>query len=365
VECGFKERGEELETRDQRLETEIQGGFMKKTYLIFAAFLAMLCSCAAPQEKTMTEAYWTFSRPVLFTPENLLSKDPAIKDKAMNDYSALEQDSKEKVITYIAYMLADEKDALARHEIFDLLRDINAGPFVVAPLVRAYGAARSETRRAEISQFINEYKLSELELPQLIKLFAEKDWDTKIKAIRVLSSMKAAAGPALPEIINAMHETGPSYGLYEEVFDFAAKINMEAMLAAAALDLAAPVRELRESALRKMYQVYIGGESAPSDRQSALKTMVRIMFKGEPELSGLSKKLLEKSGTDGAKAAAAEFEAYNNMKVKSMKDLTTKKMNRRFANEEDDMYLTLKLYYIKQGRNDAVKTIFDPAKSRI
>jgi hypothetical protein len=338
---------------------------MKKMYLIFIAAVAMFCSCAAPQEKKLTEEYWTFSRPILFTPENLLSKDPAIKDKAMNDYSALERDSKEKVITYIAYMLADEKEALARHEIFDLLRDINAGPFVVAPLVRVYGVVRSEARRTEISQFINEYRLSELELPELVKLLSGKDWDTKIKAIRVLSSMKAAAGPALPEIINAMHETGPSYGLYEEIFDFARIINKEAMLASVALDFAGPVREIRESALRKMYQVYIGGESAPSDRQTALKIMVRALFSGDEELSGLSKKLLEKSGTDAAKAAAAEFDAYNNMKVKSMKELTAVKMQKKFADEEDDLYLTLKLYYIKQGRNESVKAIFDPAKNRI
>jgi len=337
---------------------------MNKVCLVSAALAFVLCACASPQEKKMTEEFWTFSKPAFFTPENLLVADTAVKEKALADYAALDQDSKEKVITYIAYMLADEKDALIRHEIFDLLRDINAGPFVVAPLIRAYGGARLAAVRTEISQFINEYKPYKLGLSSLVKLLGEKNWDTRIKAIRVLSSMKAMAGPALPEIINVMHETGPSYGLYEEIFDFAQGINREALLASVALDIAGPLNEIIESAMRKMYGVYTDDQSSKGDRETALKSLTRTLYNGDAEHAELAKNLLERSGTEEAKTQLSEHDAYKKMKVKSMEKLTKVKILKKFAEEEDDLYLTLKLYLIKQGRNDAIKAIFDPSKRR-
>lgn len=337
------------------------GGDMRKTYLI--VFLAViLCSCAAPQEKKLTEEFWNFSRPVLFTPANMLSEDYEVKARALLDYTALEDDSKKKVITYLAYMLADERDVLVRHNILDLLRDIKAGPFVIAPLVRAYGGAKAAEMRVEISHFIREYRPSMAELPQLVKLLEEKDWDTRIKAISIISSMKSKAGSALPEIIQVMQKTGQSYGIYGECYDLAEKINSEAMLAAAALDLAGPKPEIRESALRKIYEVYTDEQTKPADRQMAFKSIARVLYTGDEPLAVLASRMLEKTGFEEAKAKTAEFEAYKNMKVESMKALAAEKMDKKFSEELENMYLTLKLYYIKQGRADAVITIFDPSK---
>jgi HEAT repeat protein len=335
---------------------------MKKVYMAMAITAAVFCSCAAPQEKTMTEEYWTFSRTVLFTPENLISENSQIRAKALADYTALEDDSKKQVITYLAYMLADEKDALKRHEILDLLRDIKAGPYVVAPLIRAYGSAKFPGVRTEISQFINEYKPSTLEPAALISLFDDKNLETKIKAIRVLAAMKSKAGPALPEIIKLMHQTGPSYGLYAECFDYGAQISKGAMLAAAALDIGSRDRNIRESALRKIYEVYKNEKSTNAERDDSFKAIIRIIYTGDEEFSGLAKKMLEDSGFQETRLKIAEYDAYKNMKVESMKALTEANLKKKFAGEEDDLYMTLKLYYIEHGRKDAVNSIVDPVK---
>src|SRR5512134_1390608 len=105
---------------------------MKGTLLVLSVAAVILCSCAAP-EKTMTEEYWVLSQPVVFWPENMLSDDLTVRAKALTGYTELDADSKKKVITYLAYMLADEKDASKRHDIFDLLRDIKAGSLAIRP----------------------------------------------------------------------------------------------------------------------------------------------------------------------------------------------------------------------------------------
>jgi HEAT repeat protein len=341
-----------------------KGGNMKKIITGIIAVFVVITGCAAPQEKKLIEEYMDFSRTVLFTPEKMLSKDYEVKAKALLDYTALEPDSKKVVDTYLAYMLADEEDASIRHEILDLLRDVKAGPFVVAPLIRAYGGAHYAAVRTEISQFIKEYKPSNLELPGLIKLLEEKDWDTRIKAIRVMATMKSKAGPAFPEILDVMRETGPSYGLYAECFDNAEQIDAGAAFSAAELDLISPSHEIKESALRKIYEVYTAEQIPEKKRKDALRAMERVMYGADAELSLLSKKMMEESGRKDARLKLEEFEAYKNMKVASMKELADIKMKSKFAEEEDNIYLTLKLYYLKNNREDAVKSIFDPLKGR-
>lgn len=330
---------------------------MKKILFASAVAAIVLCSCAAPEEKKMTEEYWTLSQPMVFWPEDMLSEDLEVRAKALVDYPALTDDSKKKVITYLVYMLADEKDASKRHDIFDLLRDIKAGPLAIRPLIQAYGRARQAGARTEISRFIAETRPAKLSPAEIGALLEDKNWDVRIKAARVLSTMKTKAGSSFPEIINAMRQTGPSYGLYEEFYDLAAEINADAAFASAALDLAGGSKDLKESAMRILYETYTGEKASVPLKNRALQALVRVLFTGDAEFSGMAKKMLEESGTAGAKAKIAEFEAFKSMKVISMKDLTAEKMNKKFAEEEDDIYLTLKLYYSANGRADAVKDI--------
>jgi hypothetical protein len=330
---------------------------MKKISFVIMLFAVILSGCSTPQPKPMKAEYWAFVQPVVFSPVNLLSDDNAIRAKAEDDYNALTADSKEKVLTYIAYSLADEKEAETRHKIFDTLREHKAGGFIIAPLVKAYGANGADTARNEIEEFINEYRPAQFGMEGLRGLLKERDLQTRLAAIRLLSEMKDSAAPAFPEIIGVMRDTGPRYGVYSEIYNYAAEINADAALAAVSLDLENASPYIRESALRKMKGIYLPEIIKPKHQEIAFRCIVRAMYGQDAELSKTAREILMDTGWEEALTAVHDFDGIPKMKVQSMKELTIKKLKERFAAERSDDMLTLKFFLQKAGRPDAADAL--------
>jgi hypothetical protein len=326
---------------------------MKKILIVSILALALLSGCAAPKPQPLDMEYWPLTQIITFVPENLISQDREIRAKAIADYNLLTDDSKQKVATYLAYTLADENDPAIRHLTYDMIRYLKPGGWIVTPLVKAYGAGSSEAAREEIGRFIKEFNPSGFDLNGLRELLKEKGWAIRLTAMKQLSLMKTKAWPAMPEILQVMRETGPSYGIYEDCYDYAAVINLDAALAAVALDIKEKSPYIRESALRTLDEVYRENAGNPGAVKTALNAMIRAMYGDDAELSKTARDMLESSGSKDALLAVHDFDGMPKMKVISMKQLTIKKLKERFDSEEDDLRLTLRFFYEKAGRQDA------------
>ncbi len=327
--------------------------------VLLAALAAAGCS-SAPERRPMAAEYWTFSKTVFFQPEDLLSGDKAAREKAYKDFEVLTEESKEKVRTYLIYLLTDEKSPARTHMIIDALRAVKTGTLALPALIKAYAAATDELSRIEISQFISEFKPSAMDAKKLREMLGDSDRAVRLMALRILCSMRSAAAPAMPEILEMMRQSGPSYGLYAEMAVCASMISAEALAYSVSLDMACGSPETMESALRFAAKVLANSEASKSQKEILQKALVRVMYGGNDELSAEARKILSEKGNAEAVKKTSEFAAFKAIRTQSMKKLAAEKLEKRFREQLDDTYIGLKLFYARNGRQDAVKSIPDP-----
>ncbi len=332
---------------------------IKKTITGFALACLFLYGCASPPpaQKQMAREYWTFTKFFSFFPDNLLSSTPEVRQKAFNDFKIMDPPSKQRVLTYLAYTLGDEQDPEIRRMTFNVIRDLKAGEYIVVPLILAYGNNNSDIARREIKRFIMEYNPSKFDLDALKDLLNENKWETKLMAMEVISMMKAKAGPAFPDITEGMCQTGPSYGIYAECYDFAESINKDATMASVALDIKNKSDRIRESALRKLNDIFKQSRVKTKAWDIAFHGIVRALYSDDAELSSIARGMLTDSAMPEAVKAVNDYDAIMSMKVAGMKDAALKKAKLEFANEETGLYAMLKAYYEKVGRSDAAKKL--------
>ena len=310
-----------------------------------------------PAPKPMAKEYWSLSTLFSFFPDNLLSLSPEVRQKAFDDFKIMDQPSKERVLTYLAYTLGDEQDPEIRRMTFNVIRELKGGEYIVVPLILAYGNNNSEIARREIKRFIMEYNPSKFDLDALKDLLNEKKWETKLMAMEAISMMKAKAGPAFPDITEGMCQTGPSYGIYAECYDYAESINKDATMASVALDLKNKSDRIRESALRKLNEILKQNAVKTKAWDIAFHGIVRALYSDDPELSSIAREMLTDAATPETTKAVDDYDTTMNMKVASMKDAALKKAKLEFANQETSLYQMLKEYYEKVGRDDAAKKL--------
>jgi len=333
---------------------------MEKFLAGITLILVLFWGCASqPQaaQKPMASEYWKFTEHFDFFPENLLSITPQIKQKALDDFKNMDATSKQRVLTYLAYTLGDEQDPEVRRRTYNILRELKAGEFIVTPLILAYGNNSSEIARLEIKRFIMEYNPSKFDLQALRDLLHNTKWETKLMAMKALSMMKQKADVALPDITDGMCQAGPSYGVYAECYDFAEMINKDATVASVALDLKNQSDRIRESALRKLNDILRDTGGKTKSGKIAFQAIVRTMYSNDGELSSIAREMLQASSLPEAAKAIKDFDNIMNIKTPGMKQEALKDKKIEFENEETSLYLMLKAYYEKIGREDAVKKI--------
>jgi len=332
---------------------------MKKIIAGFALACLFLSGCASqpPAQKPMAMQYWTLTKFFSFFPDNLLSLTPEVRQKAFDDFKIMDQPSKERVLTYLAYTLGDEQDPEIRRMTFNVIRELKAGEYIVVPLILAYGNNNSEIARREIKRFIMEYNPSKFDLDAIKDLLNEKKWETKLMAMEAISMMKSKAGPALPDITEGMCQTGPSYGIYAECYDYAESINKDATIASVALDLKNKSDRIRESALRKLNEILKQSRVKTKEWDIAFHGIVRALYGDDAELSSIAREMLADSALPEAAKSVNDYDAIMSMKTAGMKDADLKKAKLEFANEETSLYKMLKEYYEKVGRDDAAKKL--------
>ena len=129
---------------------------MKSIFAAAIALVLIVCSCVtAPKEEAQTFEYWTFTKKAYLNINNLLSNDENTKKDALQQYALLVPSSKERTHIFLARSLSQKKTKQERNSVFEALKSLSAGGYVIPHLIRAY--ADNKEAGAEIMEYIKSF----------------------------------------------------------------------------------------------------------------------------------------------------------------------------------------------------------------
>ncbi len=329
---------------------------MARIILCVLMLLSLAFSCATVKQP-LSKEYWGLHKVEKLVPEDLYSPDEDVKSKNAAIFADLPDESKQQVLTYLAYTLSEESDPVIRAKVFGALTEFNAGPYVVVPLIEAAGRNKSPMIFREVGAFAARFKPSEIELKPLVSLLNDGEWNVRYTAAKIMGLKSKSAETALPEIFVVMRSYAGVPDRYADMYNVASMINPRIAILQVITDMKSRDPELSKTAINKMFELYMYLSKDSPIRKEILPALIRLMYSDDEILSKTSREMLSSIGDDESEKALKSYMALSKLAFNGAAEYAGEKLQDKFKKQEEDILDEIAVYYTLIGRSDAVKGI--------
>ena len=328
---------------------------MRKAFRVIPALVvaAALYSCATAPKPADTQ-YWTFYKLERFVPEHFISNNPVERYDAVKKFDAMGKEDREKVLTYLAYTLGDENDPVVRSKTYEMLGNLKAGGYIIAPLIDSAKDKGTALAFREVDVFIRSMDPSTFDIKDLTPLLKDGDLRARLSAAKAIGLMGKKGGPAMPEILDAM-KASDNLEHYSDFYDAATMINPDVAVDAVILDLKDKEEAVRKAALEKLFELYSYLAKGSGIRKKIFSSLIRMLYSDDEQLARTTEEMLASLNDSEAVNAARSYLKLGKTVLISAFNWTGKKMQEIFDRQEQDLRDEIEVYYRLEGREDAVK----------
>lgn len=293
-------------------------------------------------------------------PENslakrLISDDADTQAAAVLEYAKLTDYDQRKTALELVSILRYEYEPKVINRIAKALKDINAGPYVIEPIISSVKENSKIKDIGPLADFIGQAgAIGEESLSALQRYLKDDRWEVKKLAMISAVKLKSKAEILIPELIAAMKSCGDDVEKYYELYDTIAEINPEIAITQLIIDLKNSSKPIKEAALEGLFQlqVYLGKDSKL--RKEIIPAIMRAIYSGDEDIEQLVEKML---GTL-EKKDAAQIKAFlksGKIAISGLMQVMGKSMEEVFKAQEEKMNTRMEDFYKSIGRQDALR----------
>lgn len=288
----------------------------------------------------------------------LISTDSVIKNIAFQEYSALNPQEKQKTLNNIAAIIGREQDPDTQMRALWALRELEAGPSVIIPLILAVKSNTELKIYNAILNYIREAKPAGPEqLSEFFPLIKDASWQVAFLAMTAVSRMGDAAKSAVPELAEAMRRFGGDASRYFSTFDFIAMIDPAIAIKLVIADLLNPDSSIRRNAAEKLFEIQIYMGPKVKKGGEVLQALIRALFSGDKQLSDIAKQALSEVTDPEAKKAMESFFRTGAAAIEMLSKITGHSPQESYRKQEQEVLESIRKFYREHGREEEAMKI--------
>jgi len=270
----------------------------------------------------------------------------------------LDEKEKSKTILEIVYMFKNERDADAQVRMVNALRYLNAGSYVIIPLIEAVKQNKHIQVYTSITGFIREIEpAAEDKVSKLIEFLKDDKWEVRLLALNALGKMSKKAKKAVPEIIKTMQKFGDNPERYEKVFDILAMINNEIAIIALIADAENKDSKIRKNAVEKLFELQAYLSPKLKIKKEIIPALIRALYSKDKNISEFAEDALRETGSPEAQKALENYLKIGKRAIKILVKAAGKSMEDVFKSRKEKIIKKLEDFYKEIGELDEFKKL--------
>ncbi len=247
---------------------------MKKTFFMIPAVF-LLFSCAMleiPEDK----------KPLS---QRIYSYDAEIKRTALDEFSGLDENARNKVLLSSASMLCREKDTDTQVRILKTLTELKCPPDAVSKVLEcAYENGEMKIYNYLRTFFYSGPAVDKSQVAFLSDMLKKDDWRIKEFALILLGRIGIEAYSAVPDIVVLMKNRDITFERFSMCFDAIARIHPQTAVDIIILMITEQSETVRQNAVRKLIELEVYMSKSIESMKEVLPAILRVISSGDEKL---------------------------------------------------------------------------------